>query len=246
MAEDEEEETEASSEDRILDSRAFQMGGGIDLDAFMTPDDLTTAKRPALPGGSPTDATAGEGPDAGQSNAIEIDDAVGEIFEVFDQDSGPRPGDILSDGTVYETPELDTITEIAVEGERRLHWALMVTMILVYSLIGWLVATALDPMMATAGLIGLATLGFILGERWVPDKGMHILGVTWVIISMKLLYGLAIDAHHWGWIDTQQLGGSLIALVEWVGRSPQIQNYPGPNLQRPIQCHIAKHLRRSK
>ena len=213
MAEDEEEETEASSEDRILDSRAFQMGGGIDLDAFMTPDDLTTAKRPALPGGSPTDATAGEGPDAGQSNAIEIDDAVGEIFEVFDQDSGPRPGDILSDGTVYETPELDTITEIAVEGERRLHWALMVTMILVYSLIGWLVATALDPMMATAGLIGLATLGFILGERWVPDKGMHILGVTWVIISMKLLYGLAIDAHHWGWIDTQQLGGALIALV---------------------------------
>ena len=56
-------------------------------------------------------------------------------------------------------------------------------------------------------------MGFALGERWVPDKGMHILGVTWVIISMKLLYGLALDAHHWGWIDTPQLGMTLIALI---------------------------------
>jgi len=213
MAGDEDEDSESPSEDRIIDSRAFQMGGGIDLNAFMTTDDLAAAKRPALPGSSPTDATAGVEVGEGATRESESDDAIGEIFEVFDSESGPKPGDILADGTVYETPELDTITEMAVEGERRLHWALMVTMILVYSLIGWLVATALEPMVATAGLIGLATLGFILGERWVPDKGMHILGVTWVIISMKLLYGLAIDAHHWGWIDTPQLGGSLIALI---------------------------------
>ena len=213
MAEDEDEDDESPSEDRIIDSKAFQMGGGVDLDAFMTPEDLSTAKRPALPGGSPTDATAGSKPDHDRDQPKDSDEAIGQIFEVFDRESGPKPGDILQDGTVYETPELDTITEIAVQGERRLHWALMVTMIVVYSLIGWLVATALDPMLATAGLIGLATLGFILGERWIPDKGMHILGVTWVIISMKLLYGLALDAHHWGWIDTPQLGGSLIALV---------------------------------
>jgi len=211
MAEDDNEDTQSPSEDRIIDSRAFQLGGGIDLDAFISSDDFAEAKRPALPGGSPTDATAGT-----QEKIVvdeNKDDAIGEIFEVFDQGSGPKAGDILADGTVYETPELDTITEVAVQGERRLHWALMVTMIVVYSLIGWLVATALEPMLATAGLIGLATLGFILGERWVPDKGMHILGVTWVIISMKLLYGLAIDAHHWGWIDTPELGGALIALV---------------------------------
>ena len=213
MAGDDDDDVETPSEDRIIDSRAFQMGGGIDLDAFMTPEDLATAKRPALPGGSPTDAVAGTSPKDGVNDDRDTDDAIGEIFEVFDSESGPKPGDILVDGTVYETPELDTITEMAVEGERRLHWALMVTMIFVYSLIGWLVATALEPMLATAGLIGLATLGFVLGERWVPDKGMHILGVTWVIISMKLLYGLAIDAHHWGWIDTPQLGGSLIALI---------------------------------
>jgi len=213
MAGDDDDDAETPSKDRIIDSRAFQMGGGIDLDAFITSEDLASAKRPALPGGSPTDAVAGTTTKGGVDDGKDIDDAIGEIFEVFDSESGPKPGDILADGTVYETPELDTITEMAVEGERRLHWALMVSMIFVYSLIGWLVATALEPVMATAGLIGLATLGFVLGERWVPDKGMHILGVTWVIISMKLLYGLAIDAHHWGWIDTPQLGGSLIALV---------------------------------
>ena len=178
MAEDDDEDDQQSSEDRIIDSRAFQMGGGIDLDAFMTSDDLSSAKRPALPGGSPTDATQGSPtPDQNPDPSVDSDEAIGEIFEVFDQESGPQPGDILPDGTVYETPELDTITEMAVEGERRLHWALMVTMILVYSLIGWLVATALDPLLATAGLIGLATLGFILGERWVPDRGMHILSL---------------------------------------------------------------------
>ena len=59
MAGDEEEDSDAPSEDRIIDSRAFQMGGGIDLNAFMPTDDLASAKRPALLGGSPTDATAG-------------------------------------------------------------------------------------------------------------------------------------------------------------------------------------------
>ncbi|MCS5535466.1 MAG: hypothetical protein NZ802_06395, partial [Candidatus Poseidoniales archaeon] len=148
MAEDEDEGDQSSSEDRIIDSRTFQMGGGVDLDAFMSPEDLVDAKRPALPGGSPTDATAGGSPK--QSDGADADVAIGEIFDPFESDSGPKPGDILPDGTVFETPELDTITEVAVQGERRLHWALMVTMILVYSLIGWLVATALDPMLATA------------------------------------------------------------------------------------------------
>ena len=194
MAEDEDEDDLSSSEDRIIDSRAFQMGGGVDLGAFMTPEDLVDAET-ARPSGWFAYGCHRRC-FTKQLDESDADVAIGDIFDPFERDSGPKPGDILPDGTVFETPELDTITEVAVQGERRLHWALMVTMILVYSLIGWLVATALDPMLATAGLIGLATLGFILGERWIPDKGMHILGVTWVIISMKLLYGLAIDAHH--------------------------------------------------
>ncbi len=211
MAEDDSDKRSSGTKDRIIDEREFKMGGGIDLDAFLSVDGLSSAKGPAKAGASPTDATAGELPEP-KVEEIE-DEAVGDIFDPFERDSGPRPGDILPDGTVYMTPETDTITEIAVEGERRLHWALMVAMIFVYSMVGWLVATALPPLAASAGLISLATLGFILGERWVPDEGMHILGVTWVIISMKLLYGLAIDAHHWGWIETEMLGVALISLV---------------------------------
>ena len=212
MAEEEEGVKKPSAKDKVIDSRSFQLGGGVDLDAFLSPGALAEAKRPALPGGSPTDATAGIDSQVSTQNE-DGDAAIGEIFDPFERDSGPKPGDVLSDGTVYETPELDTITEAAVQGERRLHWALMVAMIFVYSLIGWVVATALEPYLATAGLLSLAVMGFALGERWIPDKGMHILGVTWVIISMKLLYGLALDAHHWGWIDTPQLGVALVALI---------------------------------
>ena len=212
MAEHEAGDDTPSAKDRVIDSRSFQLGGGVDLDAFISPEALAEAKRPALPGGSPTDATAGSAYPK-QSEDENEDAAIGEIFDPFEQDSGPKPGDVLPDGTVYQTHELDTITEVAVQGERRLHWALMVTMVVVYSLIGWVVATALDPYLATVGLLSLAVMGFALGERWVPDKGMHILGVTWVIISMKLLYGLALDAHHWGWIDTTQLGLTLVFLI---------------------------------
>ncbi|MDP6906946.1 MAG: hypothetical protein QF440_05960 [Candidatus Thalassarchaeaceae archaeon] len=212
MAEEEKGEQPPSSvKDRIIDKRAFSIKGGINIDAFLSDDKLNSAKKPAEIGASPTDATLGALPE--MSEVTEEDEAVGDIFDPFEREVGPQPGDILSDGTVYMVPETDTITEIAVEGERRLHWALMVTMIFVYSLVGWLVATALSPITATAGLIGLASLGFVLGERWIPDNGMHLLGVTWVIISMKLLYGLVIDAHHWGWIDTQSLGILLITLV---------------------------------
>lgn len=211
MAGDAEDPTAPQRRDRVLDERSFKMGGGVDLDAFLGAPDLAAGKRPALPGASPTDATAGEAP--ALPLETEEDLAVGAVFDPFEKDAGPQPGDILPDGTVHLSPEMDTVTEIAVEGERRLHWGLMVTMILVYSLIGWLVATALTPMLATAGLLGLALIGFVLGERWVPDEGMHLLGVTWVIISMKLLYGLAIDAHHWGWIDLHGLGLALVGLV---------------------------------
>ena len=151
MAEDEEATKPSSTKDRVIDSRAFQLGGGVDLDAFISSEALAAAKRPALPGGSPTDATAGG--EIPEPFLEDEDTAIGEIFDPFERDSGPKPGDILPDGTVYETPELDTITEVAVQGERRLHWALMVTMVFVYSLIGWVVATALEPYLATAGLL---------------------------------------------------------------------------------------------
>ena len=55
----------------------------------MSPDAFAEAKRPALPGGSPTDATAGVDP---QDEAEDDEDvAIGEIFDPFERDSGPKP-----------------------------------------------------------------------------------------------------------------------------------------------------------
>ena len=113
MAEDEDGVEKPSSKDRVIDSRSFQLGGGVALAAFMSPDAFAEATRPALPGGSPTDATAGIDSQVSKQSDDE-DAAIGEIFDPFERDSGPNPGDILTDGTVYETPELDTIIEAAV------------------------------------------------------------------------------------------------------------------------------------
>ena len=51
--------------------------------------------------------------------------------------------------------------------------------------------------------------GLWAGEKWIPNPTMHLLGVTWVIISMKILYGFALDVHHWGWLDASPLGADL-------------------------------------
>ena len=102
-------------------------------------------------------------------------------------------------------PDDDIITQIAKEGEYRMHWAVMVTMISVYSIIGIIVGTTLEPTIALIGLLALSIFGFWLGGKWIPKKEMHILGVTWVIISMKLLYGLALDLHHWGWLENFEI-----------------------------------------
>jgi hypothetical protein len=57
-------------------------------------------------------------------------------------------------------------------------------------------------------------MGFALGELWVPRENMLLLGVTWVIISMKILYGLAIELRHWGIIGSDAaLGLALLLLV---------------------------------
>ena len=100
-----------------------------------------------------------------------------------------------------------------VEAEKRLHLGLMIAMIVIWSTIGALVGTILPPAIAAFGLISMAIFGLWLGEKWIPDDNMRILGVTWVIISMKLLYGLALDAHHWDWIDGRELAIATLVII---------------------------------
>jgi len=143
----------------------------------------------------------------------ERDEAIGEIFDPFAEPNSDSPGVMGSDGSVKSAPDMDMVTEIAVEGERRVNWLLMGSMILVYSAIGVQIGVVMDPLPAGFSLVVLAAVGFGLGEIWIPRKNMKILGVTWVIISMKVLYGLAIELQRWDVIGVESLGALLITLV---------------------------------
>ena len=197
------EDEPADEDDSVIRKRAFDMSGGLDLSNFLDEGAVEESKQLVL--------TEPEQPDKEV-----VDEAMGDMFDPFAD--GPQPGDVQRDGTVHLPPDTDSITELATTGEKRLHWGIMVGMIVVYSLVGWLVGTTLDPIVGLLGLLGLAIIGFVLGERWIPDPAMRMLGITWVIITMKLLYGLAIDLGHWElWgvfpIEPTVLGGVLLTLV---------------------------------
>ena len=154
-------------------------------------------------------------------NKNENDDALGEVFDLFGESNDETPGKINPDGSVPLEPDRDLISDISIEGEEKVNWALMVSMIFVYSAISILVGTNFDALPGTISLIFLAALGFGLGEMWVPKERMELLGVTWIIISMKVLYGLALELRQWGVIDSDPaLGLVLLSLVCLLYTSP--------------------------
>lgn len=180
---------EDPQEDELLRARAFQRAGGLDLSGF------------ALKVEPDTNA-----PDEVEEQAPEVDAAVGDLHTPFGAPAA------------VEGPADDVVTGLAVEGERRLGQGLLVAMVVAYSALAAYVGTALPPSVAAPGLLVLGGTGLWLGERWIPRPSMRLLGVTWVIISMKILYGFALDAHHWGWFDALPdaglgLGVTLLALV---------------------------------
>lgn len=183
--------TDEEPDDRIIRERQFKRSPGIDI------IDLNQNPSKAEEEVSPPE-----------------DEALGDVFDPFIDKGGSAPGAVRSDGTVASEPERDVVTELAIDGERRVNWILMASMVVVYSAISIQIGRTLDPVMGTFALLLLASMGFLLGEYWVPKEGMTLLGVTWVIISMKVLYGLAIELRQWGVIDSDLLLGiSLLVLV---------------------------------
>ena len=180
-------------DDRIIREKEFRRSIDIDLGDIEVPEDRSEERREAL--------------------ASAVDEALGEVFDPFKQADGSEAGAIQEDGTVPVAPDRDIVTEIASEGEKGVNWGLMIAMILVYSAIGVQAGMALSPLLAIAVLVLLASVGFAFGEIWVPNPKMKILGVTWVIISMKVLYGLAIELNRWDYIGLEMLGALLLALV---------------------------------
>jgi hypothetical protein len=185
-------------EDEIISKRNFQKGSGVDLGNFLIESE-------------PEKENAIETLEIKEEATEEIDVAIGEVAEIFTR--GDLPSRINRDGSVNTPPEIDSVTEYAIEGEKRIHLGLMIAMIVVWSAIGAIVGTTLGPTLSAIGLVAMAGFGIWLGEIWIPKKSMHILGVTWVIISMKLLYGLAISMYSWEWITQSELGIGLLGLV---------------------------------
>ena len=180
-------------EDDVLRERRFHRPKGLNLDSFMVAGEEVAAP-PAK-----DEASA-------EAEVPISDSAVGEVGELFTVDR-------------QAAPTADSTTQLAVHGEQTIGKGLAVAMVVVWTAIGALVGTVLPPALGGLGLLVMAAVGLSLGERWIRRDSMHILGITWVIISMKLLYGLALDAWRWGWLDgfgvpeSQLLGAVMLVLV---------------------------------
>ena len=190
-------------EDRFLEERMFERSQSIDL------DDLIEEAQEAI---SSSSRTVEKLPESVAKQ--DSDDAIGELFDPFASDDGIGPGRIMKDGSVPIAPESDFVSDAATLGEIRLSWGLMAAMISVYSAISILVGTVVpEPLYAFIGLLALAIFGFVLGERWVPRPVMHQLGVVWLIIAMKILYGLAIELHSWSLFGIFPMSDSSLGIV---------------------------------
>ena len=77
-----------------------------------------------------------------------MDEALGDVFDPFKEVSGKEAGAISSDGTVTSAPEDDIVTSMAKDGERRVNWSLMVSMIFVFSLLSVVAGTAFPPLIS--------------------------------------------------------------------------------------------------
>ena len=182
-------------EDDVLRKQRFKQPKGINLNSFMvgtaSKKDDETPVEPSLPDEPETDRS---------------DAAVGQVRDLFTMDGAQES---VSDPT----------TQMAVQAEQTIGKGLAAAMIVVWTAIGALVGTVLPPVLGGLGLFFMAGVGLYLGERWIQRDAMHLLGITWVIISMKLLYGLALDAWRWGWLadfgmpESQVLGIFMLGLV---------------------------------
>ena len=129
----------------------------------------------------------------------DIDEAFGAIPDAFVQSENIGDGDSGAEAAFLR------------QSERKISWAMMSIMVIVYSALSLLIGLVLDPLAAIPLLLLLASFGLFLGERWIGKGELNLLGVTWVIISMKILYGTALELNRW------EVGGLLPIGLSEVG-----------------------------
>jgi len=139
--------------------------------------------------------------DDSSEREADIDEAFGTIPEAFvpsEDINGANSG-----------PE----TVFLRQSERKISWAMMSMMVVVYSAMSLLIGLVLDPLVAIPLLFLLASFGLFLGERWIGKSELNLLGVTWVIISMKILYGTALELNRWEMGALLPLGLSEVGIA---------------------------------
>ena len=179
------------SPDKVIREREFRLPSGIDIGNLDVSENVDDSKK-----------------------AQKQDNAIGDLFDPFAEPDEDRPGRANRDGSVTSPPERDIVSQLSTEGEQKVNWILMVSMIVIYSAISIQIGRVFEAQIGTILLLFLAFFGFGLGELWVPKERLSLMGITWVIISMKVLYGLAIELRDWGVIgDDLVLGIVLLLLV---------------------------------
>mgnify|MGYP001169468626 CR=1 FL=1 len=182
--------SEEGSDDRIIREREFKRSSGIDIIEF------SYEKKPEV-----------------KKEHEKEDEAIGNLFDPFADDKTEEDGDSKSVGT-SRASDSDIVTSLSARGDMRINWILMVSLVVVYTGISIRIGMTFAPITGTIALLVLAILGFSLAERWIPNPEMRVLGVTWAIISMKVLYGLAIELRQWELIGSDwTLGFVLLTLV---------------------------------
>ena len=178
------------SPDKVIREREFRLPSGIDIGNLDVSENVDDSKK-----------------------AQKQDDAIGDLFDPFAGPDEDSPGRVSRDGSVSSPPERDIVSQLSTEGEQRVNWILMVSMIVIYSAISIQIGRVFEAQIGTILLLFLAFFGFGLGELWVPKERLSLLGITWVIISMKVLYGLAIELRNWGVIENDLLLGIVLLLL---------------------------------
>jgi len=182
--------SEEGSDDRIIRERKFKRSSGVDIIEFNFENKTEDEKVHE-----------------------EEDEAIGNLFDPF-KDSVLDGNGNSKAAKSSRSADQDIVTSLSTQGDERINWILMVSLVVVYTGISIQIGLTFTPIPGTIALLTLSILGFSLAERWIPNPEMRVLGVTWAIISMKVLYGLAIELRQWEMIGSDwTLGFLLLALV---------------------------------
>ncbi|MBO93723.1 MAG: hypothetical protein CMI32_02340, partial [Opitutales bacterium] len=137
-------------EDTIISQRVFEMGEGVDISSFLM-EEVDTS-----------DESANEMFEEPEES---VDEALGSLPDIFTTGGKIRDSDDAVDPRSSEV----------VEAEQKIHWTMMVLMVVLWSIIGTYVGLSFSATIAGPALLLMALFSFWLAHLWIRDPNMRIL-----------------------------------------------------------------------